>query len=65
MTFSIRENKRVTYLATGLEYIVVVENRRNIYSWGKNDKGQLGLGFVSDFVDTPSMMTDLEGFMVK
>lgn len=39
LTFSIRENKRVTYLATGLEYIVVVENRRNIYSWGKNDKG--------------------------
>ena len=55
----------MTFLATGLEYIVVVENRRNIYSWGKNDKGQLGLGFVSDFVDTPSMMTDLEGFMVK
>nr|CAD97691.1 nd6 protein [Paramecium tetraurelia] len=65
LTFSIRENKRVTYLATGLEYVVVVENRRNIYSWGKNDKGQLGLGFVSDFVETPSMLTDLEGFMVK
>lgn len=35
--FTIRENKRVTYLATGYEYIFVVENRRNLYSWGRND----------------------------
>lgn len=63
--FRVMDNKRVTYMATGHEYVVVVENLRNVYAWGKNSKGQLGLGFVSDYVELPTKLMDLEGQLIK
>jgi len=37
--FDIKESRRITTFGCGLEYIVAVENMRNIYSWGKNKDG--------------------------
>lgn len=63
--FTIQQNRRITYMATGYEYIVVVENRRSVFSWGRNLKGQCGLGHVSETVAVPTKIQDLEGMLVQ
>ena len=38
------KNKIVTNIAAGKSHILALTSDHLVYSWGKNDKGQLGLG---------------------
>ncbi len=37
--FDVKENKKITAFACGLEYVVAIENMRNLYAWGANKDG--------------------------
>ncbi len=45
--------KRVQFVACGGEHIFAITRNNEIYSWGRNENGQLGLGFISNYVSEP------------
>jgi len=51
--FNIQENRRITYITAGAEYCMAIENKRLVFAWGKNNDGQLGIGKIIPYVDTP------------
>jgi len=63
--FDIRVNKKVTYVATGHNHIIAVENFRKVYAWGRNFEGQLGVGYSCREVTEPTQVPDLTGFVIK
>jgi len=38
------EQERIIKIATGRSHVLALTENGAVYSWGKNDKGQLGLG---------------------
>lgn len=48
---------RIVQVATGNGHTVVLSDINTIYSWGRNHKGQLGLGFESPMELNPTEMT--------
>ena len=63
--FDIRQNKKVTHVATGYYHVIAVENYRKVYSWGRNYEGQLGLGYSCKEVTEPSPVSELTGHIIK
>eukprot|EP00596_Hydrurales_sp_CCMP1899_P000603 CAMPEP_0119046636 /NCGR_PEP_ID=MMETSP1177-20130426/47913_1 /TAXON_ID=2985 /ORGANISM="Ochromonas sp, Strain CCMP1899" /LENGTH=528 /DNA_ID=CAMNT_0007020065 /DNA_START=236 /DNA_END=1819 /DNA_ORIENTATION=- len=48
------KREKVVSLSLGSFHVLVVSEEGNIYTWGRNHKGQLGRGFISNFELTPS-----------
>lgn len=46
---------------TGGRHTCVVAQNSSLWCWGANDKGQLGLGFTSEYEATPRMVPGLSG----
>lgn len=38
----------IVQLATGKHHVLALDIKGQVFSWGKNDKGQLGLGIDND-----------------
>ena len=64
-TFDIKENKRVTQISCGYEYVFAVQNNKIVYSWGRNTHGQCGIGSVSNFVEEPHLITFFDSNVMK
>eukprot|EP01017_Pseudomicrothorax_dubius_P031314 TRINITY_DN3984_c0_g1_i5.p1 TRINITY_DN3984_c0_g1~~TRINITY_DN3984_c0_g1_i5.p1 ORF type:complete len:875 (-),score=162.05 TRINITY_DN3984_c0_g1_i5:35-2659(-) len=65
ISFQDGKQRRITSIATGREFIVAVENNRNLYSWGNNEHGQLGLNFCSRTETTPRLVDNIAGVFIK
>ena len=52
-------NVKVNTIACGGEHIIVITNAYEAFSWGRNDSGQLGLGFISEMVGSPTRVDSL------
>lgn len=50
---------RVQFVACGGEHIFAITRNNELYGWGRNEEGQLGLGNISDFVNQPQLIKDL------
>jgi alpha-tubulin suppressor-like RCC1 family protein len=37
-----------------------VTGTQELYGWGRNNEGQLGLGIISEYIHEPTMIRDLE-----
>ncbi len=48
-----------TEIKAGPYFCIGLTNYRNVYSWGKNSMGQLGLGYTSDKVEAPKKISGL------
>ncbi len=46
--------ENVAELAAGSRHAVAIKENGLVYSWGANDKGQLGLGYVYNYNSSPS-----------
>lgn len=46
-------------MACGGDHIFAKSQLDDIYGWGRNDEGQLGVGFLSDKVEAPTLIKDL------
>ena len=58
--------KNVSQISCGNNHSAVVSSDGSVYTWGKNDYGQLGLGENSDpMVITPERVKGLEGVKIK
>lgn len=44
---------RINYIACGGEHIFATSRTNELYGWGRNEEGQLGLGIISDYVNEP------------
>ncbi len=44
-------NIKVEFIALGDNHMLLVSNNKELYSAGRNAEGQLGLGYIVDFVD--------------
>eukprot|EP01105_Mastigella_eilhardi_P024882 TRINITY_DN6590_c0_g1_i1.p1 TRINITY_DN6590_c0_g1~~TRINITY_DN6590_c0_g1_i1.p1 ORF type:complete len:1319 (+),score=306.15 TRINITY_DN6590_c0_g1_i1:294-3959(+) len=53
--------KQVTAMCCGLHFVILATHDCMTYSWGRNDKGQLGLGFCSGEVQHPQEIPALMG----
>eukprot|EP01039_Chlorochromonas_danica_P004421 gene4419-4842_t len=51
------ERKVVLKVATVSHHVLALTKSNEVYSWGKNDKGQLGRGFESPFEVLPAPIT--------
>ena len=51
--------KRVQFIACGGEHIFAITLNNETYSWGRNENGQLGTGFISTYVSEPYLIKDL------
>ena len=51
-------------LACGDEHSIALTSKNCVYSWGRNDRGQLGLGTTND-QDTPWIVTSLSDVNIK
>ena len=51
--------KRVQFIACGGEHIFAITRNNEIYSWGRNEKGQLGIGYICTYISEPQLIKDL------
>lgn len=47
------ERQRITQVAVGAFHAIALTDLDKIFSWGRNNKGQLGIGYESEFEPTP------------
>lgn len=64
-TFDIKENKKVSHISCGYEYVFAVQNNKIVYSWGRNTHGQCGIGSVSNCVEEPHMISMFDSHVIK
>lgn len=50
---------RATAVSGGMSHSIALDKDGNVYTWGKNDQGQLGLGKAVTQKDTPTKVTSL------
>lgn len=53
--------KQVVQIACGSEHCMALTNTGELYSWGRNQYGQLGLGVKSDHEGLPNQIKSLQG----
>lgn len=53
--------EKVAQVALGMHHVVVLCASQKVFSWGKNDKGQLGKGFESNMEVVPSEVSYFSG----
>ena len=56
---NLKNIEQVDYIACGGDHIFVRTILDEIYGWGRNDEGQLGVGFLTEKVTTPTIIKDL------
>ena len=61
----LNQRKRIKDVDMGSHHILALSTYYEIFSWGKNDKGQLGLGFVSTKVDRPTLIQNMIDKRIK
>lgn len=64
-TFDIKQNKKVSHIACGYEYVFAIQNNKIVYSWGRNTHGQCGIGSVSNKVEEPHMISFFDSHVLK
>ena len=50
---------RISYVACGGEHIFAISRMNELFGWGRNDEGQLGLGYVTDYTAEPTLIRDI------
>ena len=48
-----REDVVITHIATGKNHVLALSKKNQVYAWGKNDFGQLGLGKIDWSIGYP------------
>ena len=43
----------------------MIENKRNAYGWGANSYGQLGVGYIKEYVEQPTKVKVIEGQLIR
>lgn len=52
-------NEKIIRIACGGAHSIVITNKYKVYSWGRNENGQLGLGNLTSFYSSPCEVTAL------
>ena len=63
--FSTHSNNRVFMVGVGIGHVLCVTRSRQLYAWGTNKQGQLGLGTISDIVYSPVYVQAMSGVNCK
>jgi len=53
------KNIKIKDIAMGSHHILALSAYYEIFSWGRNDEGQLGLGYISRPVETPKIIENM------
>ena len=56
---------KVTYIECGGSHIFAKTELDEIYGWGKNDEGQLGVGYLTEKIIHPTLINALSFKGVK
>ena len=56
----IKLNEKIIYITCGINHIACITETRNLYMWGKNNYGQLGIGTLVD-TNIPKLVTLPDG----
>lgn len=61
VSFNLNENEYITDVQAGLGHCIALSSSGNVYSWGRNNVGQLGIGNKSNkFVPTKVNISDVK-----
>ena len=60
-TFGILQSKIITQVALGENHCVFLSRDGEVYSYGNNQYGQLGIGTLKDSLKEPTLVTALQG----
>lgn len=58
------ENRKVRTISCGGEHIFAVTRNEIVFGWGRNDSGQLGLGYIIDQVYEPMLIRSVADITV-
>lgn len=65
--FPDRDQIKIAKIACGGEHILVLSESYEVYAWGRNNDGQLGAGYISEYEFRPvfikEMLTKNIGFV--
>lgn len=61
----IKDRHKVTQIAAGENYLLAVDDNILLWGWGQNNEGQLGVGFKSPDVSTPTKVLLPPGNSIK
>ncbi len=50
---------KISSVACGGEHIFAISRIQELFGWGRNDEGQLGLGYISDYVSDPTLIKEI------
>ena len=50
---------RIASVACGGEHIFAISKSNELFGWGRNEEGQLGLGFLSTMVYEPTLIKEI------
>lgn len=50
---------RINYVTCGGEHLFAISRLNELFGWGRNQEGQLGLGFISDYVAEPALIKEI------
>lgn len=54
---------KILSIAAGGEHIFAVSSTQELYGWGKNKEGQLGIGSISEYEHEPTLVRKLESIV--
>jgi alpha-tubulin suppressor-like RCC1 family protein len=57
--FPFTSKDQITYIACGGAHIFAKSSLDQIYGWGRNDEGQIGVGFLTEKLLTPTVVKGL------
>ena len=54
---------KITSIAAGGEHVFAVSSTNELYGWGKNKEGQLGIGTISEYEHEPTLVPKIESIL--
>lgn len=65
MPFFNQNQCKVIQVACGSDHILALANEEAVFGWGRNDQGQLGMGYVSESIAEPTRVKTLPNQLTK
>lgn len=53
VNFAGANRQKIVAISCGGDHAIAITSSHEPYAWGRNDEGQLGLGYLSDYCASP------------
>ena len=65
LTIPLANKIHIIDIAIGSHHIIALSKYSELFTWGRNDDGQLGLGFMTPKIETPTLVESMKKQRIK